>query len=98
MNLSPINYNYANQNNYSIRKMDKNVTFCGGKTVVAEKVKERRRILDDEKCKTCFLNSSCGKGCVAEAYNSGDFYGISTDCVFRKNDFLHSLISKCKNG
>ena len=40
MNISKITYNYANQNNYSIRKMDKNVSFCGGKTVVAEKVKE----------------------------------------------------------
>ena len=40
MNLSPITYNYANKNNYSIRKMKQNVAFCGEKTIVEEKAKE----------------------------------------------------------
>ena len=58
----------------------------------AEKVAERRRILDGQKCKSCVLNETCGKGCIAEAYNLGDFYGPCADCGMRKYDFWQGLI------
>lgn len=57
-----------------------------------ERVAERRRILDNHKCKTCVLNKMCGKGCIAEAYNKGDFFGPSADCEMRKYDFLKKIL------
>lgn len=62
-----------------------------------EKVTERRRILNSQKCKDCALNETCGKGCVAEAYNKGDFYGPSADCGMRKCDFLRGVLENREN-
>lgn len=57
-----------------------------------EKVAERRRVLDNIKCKTCGLNKTCGKGCIAEAYYAGNLYGPSADCGMRKYDFISGIL------
>lgn len=58
---------------------------------LAERVKKRRIILENSICRTCPINKTCGKGCIAESYNEGDFYGKPADCYFRKRDFLMGI-------
>ncbi|MCI9142199.1 MAG: radical SAM protein [Lachnospiraceae bacterium] len=60
----------------------------------AEEVRKRRQRLDNELCKDCILNSTCGKGCIAESYNAGDFYGKPADCGMRKRDFMYNALNK----
>lgn len=60
----------------------------------ADEVKKRRMILNNGACKECVLNETCGKGCIAEAFNAGDFYGKPTDCGMRKRDFIHNILGK----
>lgn len=57
-------------------------------TDLLERIRKRRDNLDKVVCKSCFLNSTCGKGCVAESYNKGDFYGTPMNCEMRKRDAL----------
>lgn len=37
MNISPVSYTSANYNNNNVRKMNQNVSFCGGKTAFTKK-------------------------------------------------------------
>lgn len=40
MNVAPLSCNYSSFKNNSVRKQNTNISFCGGKTAIAEKAKE----------------------------------------------------------
>ena len=57
------------------------------------KAKKRKKMLNEVICKDCFLNHTCGKGCIAESYNNGDFFGLPNDCHFRKREFIDNSLA-----
>lgn len=57
-----------------------------------ERVKQRRNILDKETCANCALNKTCGKGCILESLDSGDFNAKPATCYLRKKDFLSRML------
>ena len=56
----------------------------------------RRSSLTQSFCKECKLQKLCGKGCIAESYNTGNIYGPPMDCDMRRHDFLHAVLSMRK--
>lgn len=56
-----------------------------------DKVRLRREKLEQDTCKKCTLNQKCGKGCIAESIQNGDFYGVSLKCEIRKKELLYKL-------
>lgn len=61
---------------------------------LSNEVQKRRKNLDNKECKDCVLNKTCGKGCIVESYNAGDFYGRPSYCGMRKRDFLCYVLHK----
>lgn len=59
-----------------------------------EKAMQRREKLENTECKDCFLNFRCGKGCLMDAQNNGNFLGPPSDCGLRKLDFIESMLKK----
>ncbi len=57
-----------------------------------EKVKRRREELDNHTCRHCALNGKCGKGCLAESLNEGDFFGHPSSCGMRKQEFIYKVL------
>ena len=58
------------------------------------KAQKRRKHLEEDECHKCAINKMCGKGCLAEAYNKGDFYGKPSWCEVRKRDFLDTILKQ----